>query len=675
MRRRTLLSLLVLVVSIMSVSAQIFEPVKWKTSSKNIDDKTVELTFTATIEKGWHLYAMQMPEDGPLPTVFNFETKQGAKLQGGVVAKSKLIEEFDKIFEMQVGFYSNTAVFTQKFNYDKEKGYKIEGYIKFQSCNDEACVSGEYPFAFELKGQKPLPAEEEETVATVPADTDNMATDSTGAASPKALVDENYDILFSPAIDQLNAFNNAAGSNSATEGKSLLWIFLMGMLGGLIALITPCVWPVIPMTVSFFLKRSGEEKGKARKDAILYGLAIIIIYVLVGLLITLIFGPSALNALSTNAVFNVFLFVLLVVFAISFFGAFEITLPASWSSKMDAKASSTTGFISLFFMAFVLVIVSFSCTGPIIGFLLVNVTTGGLWAPLLGMLGFAIALAIPFSFFAFFPTLLKSLPKSGGWLNTVKVVLAFIELAFSLKFLSVADLAYGWGILDREVFIALWVVLFALLGIYLLGKIKFPHDDDQDHVSIPRFFLALISIAFAIYMIPGLWGAPLKAVSAFSPPMNTQDFTMYENHLEPDFSDYEMGMAAARLQGKPVVVDFSGFGCVNCRKMEAAVWTDDKVFEKLTKDFILISLMVDDKTPLPEPIEVQENGTTRKLRTLGDKYSYIQRSRFGANAQPFYVILDENGVPMAGSYAFNESVTDFLQFLDFGLQNYKHSKK
>ncbi len=481
--------------------------------------------------------------------------------------------------------------------------------------------------------------------------------------------------IYSPVIDKIAEFNAAAGSKASTEGKSLLWIFLMGMVGGLIALITPCVWPVIPMTVSFFLKRSGEDKGRARKDALLYGLAIILIYVVLGLIITLIFGPSALNALSTNAIFNIFLFALLVVFAISFFGAFEITLPASWSSKMDTKASSTTGFISIMFMAFVLVIVSFSCTGPIIGFLLVNVTSGGIWAPLLGMLGFAIALAIPFSFFAFFPSLLKSLPKSGGWLNTVKVVLAFIELAFALKFLSVADLAYGWRILDREVFLALWIVIFALLGIYLMGKIKFPHDDDQDHVSIPRFFLAMISLAFAIYMVPGLWGAPLKSISAFSPPMFTQDFSLYDKQVEPDFHDYEMGMAAAKMQGKPVVVDFSGFGCVNCRKMEAAIWSDTKVYDKLTKDFVLVSLMVDDKTPLPEPIEVEENGQTRKLRTLGDKYSYIQRSRFGANAQPFYVILDEEGNPMAGSYGFNESVDEFLNYLDFGLQNYKNKDK
>ena len=665
--RRLSLFLIVITVSCLSAFAQMFEPIKWKFSTKTIDQSTAELVFSATIDRGWHLYGMKLPDDGPTPTQFVFEGKRGATFEGSVVAKSKLIEEYDKFFEEKLSYYNSSAVFSQKIKFDPERGYKVDGYIKFQSCNDEACINGEAPFKFELKGKKPLADEQADS-------THSLATAQIDSAAITGATQQTDTDIFAPALDKLDKFNKEAGSTSATEGRSLLWIFLMGMLGGLIALITPCVWPVIPMTVSFFLKRSGENKAKARQDAVLYGLGIIIIYVMLGLLITLIFGPNALNSLSTNAIFNVFLFALLVVFAISFFGAFEITLPASWSSKMDAKASSTTGFISIFFMSFVLVIVSFSCTGPIIGFLLVNVTSGGLWAPLLGMLGFSIALAIPFGFFALFPTLLKALPKSGGWLNTVKVVLAFIELAFALKFLSVADLAYGWGILDREVFIVLWIVIFAMLGFYLLGKLRFPHDDEEETVSIPKFFMAVISFAFAIYMIPGLWGAPLKAVSAFSPPMHTQDFSLYKNHLEAHYSDYELGMAAAKVQKKPVVVDFSGFGCVNCRKMEAAVWTDDKVFDKLTNDFILISLMVDDKTPLPEPIEVEENGATRKLRTLGDKYSYIQRHRFGANAQPFYVILDENGDPMTGSYAFSESVEDFLKFLDAGMSNYKAKK-
>jgi len=426
------------------------------------------------------------------------------------------------------------------------------------------------------------------------------------------------------------------------------------------------------MTVSVFLKRA-QNRRKARTEAILYGLSIVFIYVLLGLIMTIFFGANALNALSTNAIFNVFLFLLLVVFAISFFGAFELTLPSSWSTKLDAKASSTTGILSIFFMALVLVVVSFSCTGPIIGTMIVSISNGEFLVPIVVMFGFSIALAIPFGFFAFFPTMLKSLPKSGGWLNTVKVVLAFIELAFALKFLSVADLAYHWHILDREVFIALWIVIFGLLGIYLLGKIRFPHDDEEKRVSIPKFFFAMISLAFALYMVPGLWGAPLKAISAFAPPMHTQDFNLYKNHLEAQFSDYELGMTAAKMQKKPVVIDFSGYGCVNCRKMEAAEWTKDAVYEKLTKDYILISLMVDDKTALFEPIIVEENGVTRKLRTLGDKYSYIQRSRFEANSQPYYVILNENGEPIAGSFTYDDlkKGKDFLEFLNFGLKNYK----
>ncbi len=673
--KKTTLLLLVLIINSFVSFAQITEPVKWTISSKDIDENTIELTFKATIDDGWHLYSMTLPEDGPIPTQFIFETKEGATPKGSIVAKSTLHEEYDKMFEMEIGYYSLSAIFTQQFKIDPRKGYKIEGYIKFQSCNDQACVPGEAPFSFEKQGVKVIDVEKIEKsqssdVASVDT-TQKIVVESIPSTNEGK--DSNIDI-FSPVIDKLNKLNREAGSTSDTSGHSLLWIFFMGMFGGLLALITPCVWPIIPMTVSFFLKRSGDDKSRARKDALLYGISIVLIYVTLGFIITILFGGNALNALSTNAIFNVFLFFLLIVLALSFFGAFELALPASWSSKMDAKASSTTGFVSIMFMAFVLVIVSFSCTGPIIGFLLVNVTSGGMMAPMLGMLGFAIALAIPFSLFAFFPSMLKSLPKSGGWLNTVKVVLAFIELAFALKFLSVADLAYGWGILDREVFLVLWIVIFALLGVYLLGKLRFPHDDDEDRVSIPKFFLSMLSLAFAIYMIPGLWGAPLKAISAFSPPMKTQDFSLYENHLEPEYTDYELGMAAAKVQKKPVVVDFSGYGCVNCRKMEAAVWTDNKVFDKLTKDFILVSLMVDDKTPLAEPIEVEENGTKRKLRTLGDKYSYIQRHRFGANAQPFYVILDENGEPITGSYAFNESVDDFIKFLNAGLKNYNNKK-
>ena len=360
-------------------------------------------------------------------------------------------------------------------------------------------------------------------------------------------------------------------------------------------------------------------------------------------------------------------------FAASFFGAFEITLPSSWSTAVDSKAEKAGGLLSIFLMAFTLSLVSFSCTGPIIGFLLVEVsTTGSIVAPAIGMLGFAIALALPFTLFAMFPSWLKSMPKSGGWMNVIKVVLGFIELAFALKFLSVADMAYGWRILDRETFLALWIALFGLLGVYLLGKIKFPHDDDEDKVSVPRFFLGLISIAFAIYMVPGLWGAPLKAISAFAPPSSTQDFNLYEaEEVHAQFTNYEEGMNYAKQVGKPVMVDFTGWGCVNCREMESKVWIDPKVRDIMTKDYVLISLYVDEKEKLPEKITVEENGQTRILRTIGDKWSYLQRVKFGANAQPFYVLLDNEGKPLNGSYSHDEDVEKYINFLQTGLDNYK----
>lgn len=446
----------------------------------------------------------------------------------------------------------------------------------------------------------------------------------------------------------------------------------MGLVGGFIALFTPCVWPIIPMTVSFFLKRA-KDKKKGIRDAITYGVSIVVIYLALGLAITAIFGASSLNALSTNAVFNVLFCLMLVVFAFSFFGWFELTLPSSWTNKVDNKASSTSGLLSIFLMAFTLTLVSFSCTGPIIGFLLVEVSTSGnIAGPALGMLGFAIALALPFTLFALFPTWLKQASKSGGWMNTIKIVLGFIELAFSLKFFSVADLAYGWGLLDREVFLSLWIVIFGMLGLYLIGVLKFRSDmGSTEAMPVPCIVLGMVSLAFTVYLVPGLWGAPCKAVSAFAPPVNTQDFNLYHNEVEPKYKDYEAGMAAAASQGKPVVIDFTGFGCVNCRKMEASVWTDPQVADKLNNDFILISLYVDDKQPLAKPIEIVENGTKRTLRTVGDKWSYLQRSKFGANAQPFYVIIDNNGNPLAGSYSYDENTGHYMDFLNKGLDNYK----
>lgn len=564
------------------------------------------------------------------------------------------------------------------------------------ACNDETCLPpDQIPFSFDKKSIHVDPAlaansstteVDKEDATTVQPDTQVVAEDASelntpdptaketpATTSPKAsdsLTDSPN--LWSPVIDQLKSFGDATVSAADT---SWLFIFFAGFLGGLIALLTPCVWPMIPMTVSFFLKRTKDRK-KAIRDAITYGLSIIVIYLVMGLLITGIFGASALNDLSTNAIFNILFFLLLVVFAVSFFGAFELVLPASWTSKLDSKADSTTGVLSIFFMSFTLVLVSFSCTGPIIGTLLVQAASmGTAVGPAIGMFGFALALSIPFSVFAIFPNMLQSMPKSGGWLNSVKVVLGFLELALALKFLSVADLAYGWRLLDREAFIVLWIVIFSLLGVYLLGKIKFSHDSEVKYVSVPRLFMAIISFAFAIYMVPGLWGAPLKAISAFAPPLYTQDFNLYKNEVHAAFDDYESGMAYAKKVNKPVMIDFSGFGCVNCRKMEASVWTDPKVKQMLENDYVLITLMVDDKTKLPQPIEIQENGKTRKLKTIGDKWSYLQRSKFGSNAQPFYILLNDEGQPLGPSYAFNEDVSKYIQFLQNGLKEFKKEQQ
>ena len=637
--------LFALLLSALSLSAQIYDPIKWSFEHNKLSDSAGEIVLKATIDEGWHLYGTQLPEDGPIATSFVFEQLQDIALDGELVVPDGLVRQYDPNFAMELNWYEKEAVFVQKVKYTGEAP-ALSGYVNFMACNDETCLPpDEVPFSFgELKTVAAPEATSEETV--------------NGGTTPAVLTND----LWTPVIDELNAF----GNKGTTGERSLWWIFLAGLIGGLVALFTPCVWPIIPMTVSFFLKRSGN-KSRGKRDAVLYGISIIVIYLALGLLITLIFGASALNSLSTNAFFNLFFFALLVLFAVSFFGAFEITLPSSWTTKIDAKAETTGGILSILLMAFTLALVSFSCTGPIIGTLLVEVAgTGSILAPAIGMLGFAIALAIPFSLFAFFPTMLKSLPKSGGWLNSVKVVLAFLELALSLKFLSVADLAYGWHILDREVFVALWIVIFASLGFYLLGKLRFPHDDEVPTVSVPRYFLATISLAFAIYMLPGLWGAPLKAVSAFAPPLYTLDFNLYDEEVHAQFDNYEAGMAYAATTGKPVVVDFSGFGCVNCRKMEASVWTDPEVKQMLTQDFVLITLFVDDKTPLAEPYEVEENGRVRKIKTIGDKWSYLQRSKFGANAQPFYVMLDTEGKPLNSSYAFDENPSHFIEWLNAG---------
>lgn len=694
---KKLISSIMLALIALVAQAQILTPVKWKIK---LDDKggapENEIVFTATADKGWHLYDMNLPEGGPVSTSFTFETLNGAELIGQPVPSVKPTTVYDEQFAMNLRWYPGTVSFIQKLKITDPGKFKVEGEVEFMACNDETCLPpDQIPFSFDKKSIHVDPAlaansstteVDKDDVTTVQPDTQVVAEDASelntpdpaaketpATTSPKAsdsLTDSPN--LWSPVIDQLKSFGDSTVSAADT---SWLFIFFAGFLGGLIALLTPCVWPMIPMTVSFFLKRTKDRK-KAIRDAITYGLSIIVIYLVMGLLITGIFGASALNDLSTNAIFNILFFLLLVVFAVSFFGAFELVLPASWTSKLDSKADSTTGILSIFFMSFTLVLVSFSCTGPIIGTLLVQAASmGTAVGPAIGMFGFALALSIPFSVFAIFPNMLQSMPKSGGWLNSVKVVLGFLELALALKFLSVADLAYGWRLLDREAFIVLWIVIFSLLGVYLLGKIKFSHDSEVKYVSVPRLFMAIISFAFAIYMVPGLWGAPLKAISAFAPPLYTQDFNLYKNEVHAAFDDYESGMAYAKKVNKPVMIDFSGFGCVNCRKMEASVWTDPKVKQMLENDYVLITLMVDDKTKLPQPIEIQENGKTRKLKTIGDKWSYLQRSKFGSNAQPFYILLNDEGQPLGPSYAFNEDVSKYIQFLQNGLKEFKKEQQ
>lgn len=672
MRKITLL-LSVLFCCLIGVQAQILEPVKWKTEFKTLPDNEAEIVFTGKVDAGWHVYSVDLPDGGPISATFNIDDLKGAELVGKLTPRSKVVTKFDKIFEMNLTFFDgSTAVLSQKFKITG-KEYAVKGYLEYGACNDESCLPpSQVPFSYSGKGSGNVVVAKEAVAAedVVVKDTSTLVNEPMDDSGNATLAEGDSD-WWTPVISQLNAF----GGMIAQHNYSWFYIFFAGFLGGLLALFTPCVWPIIPMTVSFFLKRS-QDKKKGIRDACLYGVSIIVIYLLLGLAITLIFGASALNALSTNAVFNVLFFLMLVVFAASFFGAFEITLPSSWSTAVDSKAEKTGGLIGIFLMAFTLTLVSFSCTGPIIGFLLVEVsTTGSIVAPAIGMFGFALALALPFTLFALFPSWLKSMPKSGGWMNVIKVVLGFLELAFALKFLSVADLAYGWGILDRETFLALWIVIFALLGFYLLGKIKFPHDDDDNKVSVPRFFMALISLAFAVYMVPGLWGAPLKAVSAFAPPMQTQDFNLYTNEVHAQFDDYDAGMAYAKRMGKPVMLDFTGYGCVNCRKMELAVWTDPKVGSIIKNDYVLITLYVDNKEKLPEPITVTENGTERTLRTIGDKWSYLQRSKFGANAQPFYVLINNQGIPLNKSYAYDEDIDKYVQFLQVGLDNYKKEKK
>ena len=678
--KKSIFSILLLLFAVV-VQAQIQEPVKFKSELKTSQAGEAEVVFTGTIDKGWHVYSTDLGDGGPISATFNVESISGAELVGKLKPVGKEVAAFDKLFEMKVRYFENTAQFVQKLKLTGGE-YKVEGFLEYGACNDENCLPPtQVPFKFSGKAEGTAvngPAADKAADAgnveleksSDTAQTAAMAVIGGAESDTGNVAGDGTTDLWKPVIDELQAL----GETVSQEDMSWIYIFITGFVGGLLALFTPCVWPIIPMTVSFFLKRS-KDKKKGIRDAWTYGASIVVIYVGLGLLVTGIFGANALNSLSTNAVFNIFFFLMLVVFAASFFRLFEITLPSKWSNAVDSKAEKTGGLLSIFLMAFTLSLVSFSCTGPIIGFLLVQVsTTGNMIAPAIGMLGFAIALALPFTLFALFPSWLKSMPKSGGWMNVIKVTLGFLELAFALKFLSVADLAYGWRILDRETFLALWIVLFALLGFYLLGKVKFPHDDDDTKVSVPRFFMALASLAFAVYMLPGLWGAPLKAVSAFAPPMQTQDFNLYNNEVHAKFDDYDLGMEYARQHGKPVMLDFTGYGCVNCRKMELAVWTDPKVSDIINNDYVLITLYVDNKTPLSSPVKIMENGTERTLRTVGDKWSYLQRVKFGANAQPFYVLIDNEGKPLNKSYSYDESIPKYIEFLQTGLENYKKEK-
>ena len=684
--RRSALAVALAFMALTGAQAQILRDiVSWTRTVEDNSPTEKTIVLTASIKPNWHLYATELPAGGPTPTHLLVDKISGAELVGKLTSDAKPIEKYDPNFEMTLRFFSGKVSFRQKIRITDPKKFAFEGAIRHMACDDERCLTpSNWDFSVQAKDLGKL--SEAAPAATTEAPAPQDATPSVGepsadsaASAPDTLsVDQGMakdavSDLWAPVIPELKAY----GDKALTQADGSLWMLLVGgFLGGLVALVTPCVWPMIPMTVSFFLKRSKDRK-KGIRDAILYGISIIVIYVALGLAVSAAFGASALNDLATNAYFNIAFFLLLVFFAISFFGAFELVLPASWTSKMDQKADSASGLVSIFFMAFTLSLVSFSCTGPIIGTLLVQAATSssGILAPAIGMLGFALALALPFTLFAIFPNLLQSMPKSGGWLNSVKVVLAFIELALALKFLSVADLAYGWHILDREVFLSLWIVIFTLLGLYLIGKIRFPHDTPQEKTPIPALFLAIVSFAFALYMVPGLVGAPLRAISAFSPPLSTQDLNLYKGEVHAQFSDYETGMAYAKQVGKPVIIDFSGYGCVNCRKMEASVWTDANVKATLDNDYVLITLMVDEKTALPETIEVEEAGKKVKLRTIGDKWSYLQRMKFGANAQPFYVLLDNEGKPLASSYAYNEDVPAYMDFLKSGLAEYSARKK
>ena len=693
--KKTLLTWICLVI-VLAVKAQMVDPVHFTAELKIDGGAEAEIVFHATIDQGWHVYSTEIGEDGPIEATFNVVKMDGAELVGKLTPKGNVIKKMDKLFGMELKYFEGEATFVQKIRFTKPE-YDIDCYLEYGACSDASCMPPS-EVALKQSGKSPVVAssdkkeikedkkELEEDKGQLPdtAKAEVISSDSVYLPLSSSISTDSTD-LWAPVTDELRSLS----SGEDLAEKSLWWLLLMGFLAGLAAVCMPCIWPIIPMTVSFFLKRSknqttpgpsysgGEARRRGIRDAITYGFSIMVIYVGLGLLVTAIFGSDTLNSLSTSAVFNVFLFLLLVVFACSFFGWFEIKLPDSWANSVDTKASQTSGLVSIFLMAFTLVLVSFSCTGPIIGMLLVQTTTTGNWlAPAIGMFAFALALALPFTIFAMFPSWLKSAPKSGSWMTTIKVVLGFIELAFSLKFLSVADLAYGWHILDREIFLSLWIVIFAMLGAYLVGWLKFQEDEIGGNLHKPMpvvcILAGMLSFAFSVYMVPGLWGAPCKAVSAFAPPMSTQDFNLSEKVIEAEFNDYESGMATARSKGKPVFLDFTGYGCVNCREMEGTVWADPRVSSKLKNDYVLVSLYVDDNTPLKEPIVVTDaQGNEKTLRTVGAKWSYLQSHKFGANAQPFYVAVDPfTGKPLTGSRGHNKDVTAYVDFLNQGLRNF-----
>ena len=693
MTMKRILSAVSMLIMAFMVHAQMMEPVKFTSTLKTNNTAEAEIVFSGTIDNGWHVYSTNLGNDGPIEATFHVNKLEGAELVGPLTPRGKEISEYDNMFGMKLRYFEKNVQFVQKVKFTKPQ-YNIDAYLEYGACNDEMCMpptevsivkSGKSPAVAadnskekdaEKKAEEEAAKEETEKVTeaeeagSTTAEADSVLTSQADSTVSAASSDSD---LWASSVAELRAL----GNEDNMANRSWLYLLMMGFVGGLLAVAMPCIWPIIPMTVSFFLKRAKDDKQKGIRDAITYGLSIIVIYLTLGLLVTGLFGSDTLNAMSTNAVFNIFLFLLLVVFALSFFGWFEIKLPDKWANAVDSKATNTSGLLSIFLMAFTLVLVSFSCTAPIIGLLLVETTTSGNWiAPAVGMLGFALALALPFTLFALFPSWLKQAPKSGSWMNTLKVVLGFIELAFALKFFSVADLAYGWHLLDREVFLSLWIVIFGLLGLYLIGKLKFQSDEIGGDINKPMPVLCimggLVSLAFAVYMIPGLWGAPCKAVSAFAPPMNTQDFNLNTKVVEAQYTSYEEGLAAAAAQGKPVLIDFTGFGCVNCRKMEAAVWTDPRVSSKLTKDYVLISLFVDDKTPLKEPMEVtDDNGSKKTLRTVGAKWSWLQSHKYGANAQPFYVAVDAQGHPLTAARSYDEDIAKYIDFLDEGINKFK----